>query len=88
MTAERENRFPETETFWRMFITSCRFCHTKTSKQGLQVIRSMFRLKQALSSWNYRFDVIIMVYDLIQNENDSCVYEEVSGSALTIMSYK
>ena len=43
----------------------------------------MFGLKQALSSWNYRFDVIIMVYDLIQNENDSCVYKKVSGSALT-----
>ena len=25
-----------------------------------------------------------MVYDLIQNENDSCVYNEVSGSALTV----
>ena len=25
-----------------------------------------------------------MVYDLIQNENDSCVYKEVSGSALTM----
>ena len=28
----------------------------------------MIGLKQALGSWNYRFDVIIMVYDLIQNE--------------------
>ena len=45
----------------------------------------MFGLKQALGSWNYRFDVIIMVYDLIQNENDSCVYKEVSGSALIMM---
>ena len=43
----------------------------------------MYGLKQAIGSWNYCFDVIIMVYDLIQNENDSCVYKEVSGSALT-----
>ena len=42
-------------------------------------------LTQTLGSWNYRFDVIIMVYDLIQNENDSCVYKEVSGSALTLI---
>ena len=44
----------------------------------------MFGLKQALGFWNYRFDVIIMVYDLIQNVNDSCVYKEVSGNALTV----
>ena len=44
----------------------------------------MFGLKQALGYWNYRFDVIIMVYDLIQNDNDSCVYKKVSGSALTM----
>ena len=58
---------------------------TITSKQGLQVIQSMFGLKQALSSWNYRFDVIILVYDLIQNGNDSCVYKNVSGSTLTVI---
>ena len=38
----------------------------------------------SMSSWNYHFDVIIMVYDLIQNENDSCVNKRVSGSALTV----
>ena len=37
-----------------------------------------------ISSWNYHFDAIIMVYDLIQNENDSCVNKKVSGSALTV----
>ena len=84
MSAERENRFPEKETFRRMFTTSYRFCRAKTSKQGLQVIRSIFGLKQALGSWNYRFDVIIMVYDFIQNEYDSCVYKDVSGSALIV----
>ena len=47
----------------------------------------MFGLKQALGSWNHRFDVIIMVYDLVQNENDSCVYKKVNGSALTRMSF-
>ena len=35
-------------------------------------------------SWNHDFDVIIMVYDLIQDEFDSCVYKEVSGRALTM----
>ena len=38
----------------------------------------------SISSWNYHFDVIIMVYDLIQNEIDSCVNKKVSGSALTV----
>ena len=45
----------------------------------------MFGLKQALGSWNKRFDVIIIVYDLIQNKYDSCVYKEVSGSALKMI---
>ena len=51
-----------------MFTTILTILRTITSKQGLHVIRSMFGLKQALGSWNSRFDVIIMVYDLIQNE--------------------
>ena len=42
----------------------------------------MIGLKKALSSWDYRFDVIIMEYDLIQKRNDFCIYKEVSGSAL------
>ena len=58
-------------------------CHGK-SIWIMLVIRSMIGLKQALGSWNYRFDVIIIVYDLIQNENDSCVNKRVSGSALTL----
>ena len=39
----------------------------------------------SIGSWNYCFDVIIMVYDLIQKPNDSCVYKKVSESALTIV---
>ena len=42
-------------------------CHGK-SIWIMLVIRSMIGLKQALGSWNYRFDVIIMIYDLIQND--------------------
>ena len=34
----------------------------------------MFGLKQALGSWNHRFDVIIMVYDLIQKREMILVY--------------
>ena len=45
VSVTNQNRFPEKETFWRMFITFWRFCIT--DKQGLRVIRSMFGLKQA-----------------------------------------
>ena len=67
-----------------MFTIALRFYRTITRKQGLQVIRSMYGFRQTLGSWNYRFDVIIIVYDLIQNKNDTCLYKEVSGSALTV----
>ena len=47
--------------------------------------RSIYRLKQASRSWNQRFDEIIKEYDFVQNEDDSCVYKKVSGSALTFI---
>ena len=44
--------------------------------------RSIYGLKQASRSWNHRFDEIIKEFDFVQNEDDSCVYKKVSGSAL------
>ena len=34
---------------------------------------------------NQHFDEIIKEYDLVQNEDDPCVYKKVSGSALTFI---
>ena len=47
--------------------------------------RSIYGLKQASRSWNHRFDETIKEFDFIQNEDDSCVYKKVSGSALTFI---
>ena len=61
------------------------FVVPKQAKKIYRLNQSIYGLKQALNSWNHRFDVIIMVYDLIQNDDDSCVYKKVSGSALTMI---
>ena len=42
-------------------------------------------MKQASCSWNIRFDDIIKSYDFIKNEDDSCVYKKISGSAVTFI---
>ena len=60
------------------------FIVPKHANKVCKLIQSIYGLKQALRSWNKRFDVIIMVYDLIQNEYDACVYKEVTGSTLTM----
>ncbi|KAL0284719.1 UNVERIFIED_CONTAM: Retrovirus-related Pol polyprotein from transposon TNT 1-94 [Sesamum angustifolium] len=44
--------------------------------------RSIYGLKQASQNWNTRFDEIIMGYDFIKNEHDTCVYKKVSGSSI------
>ena len=61
------------------------FVIPKQANKVCNLIRSKYGLKQPLCFWNYIvIDVIIMVHDLIQNKNDSCVYKEVSGSTLTV----
>ena len=51
----------------------------------MQVNPTIYGLKQASLSWNQHFDEIIKEYGFIQNEDDSCVYKKVSGSALTFI---
>ena len=58
------------------------------SEEGLKMCklnRSIYGLKQALRSWNHRFDEAICSYDFIKNEDEPCVYKKVSGSQLTFL---
>ena len=48
--------------------------------------RSIYGLKQASRSWNLRFDEAIKVFGFIKNEDESCVYKKVSGSAIFFFS--
>ena len=47
--------------------------------------RSIYVLKQASRSWNIHFDETIKEYGFIKNEDEPCVYEKVSGSAITFI---
>src|SRR3954467_125959 len=43
--------------------------------------RAIYGLKQASRSWNKSFDEVVKGFGFIKNEEESCVYEKVSGSA-------
>ena len=43
--------------------------------------RSIYGLKQALRSWNIRFDNEIKEFGFIRNPDEPCIYKKVSGSA-------
>ena len=61
------------------------FVAPKHTNKVCKLIRSVYGLKQASRSWSQCFDEIIKEYGFIQNEDDSCVYKKVSGSALTFI---
>ena len=43
--------------------------------------RAIYGLKQASRSWNTRLDEVVKGFGFIKNEEESCVYKKVSGSA-------
>ena len=59
-----------------------------TSKDGSKVCKlqkSIYGLKQASKSWNIRFDETIKESGFSQNQDEACVYEKVSGSAIVFL---
>ncbi|CAL9094636.1 unnamed protein product [Musa textilis] len=50
-----------------------------------RLLQSIYGLKQVSQSWNIRFDEVIKSYDFVNNEDESCVYRKVSGSAITFL---
>ena len=50
-----------------------------------KLMRSIYGLKQACRSWNMRFDETIRSYDFIKNEDKTCVYKKINGSAITFL---
>ncbi|GJZ57137.1 retrotransposon protein, putative, ty1-copia subclass, partial [Tanacetum coccineum] len=47
--------------------------------------RSIYGLKQALRSWNQRFNYEIKRFSFDQNLNEPCVYQKASGSNVTFL---
>ena len=55
------------------------------SSKVCKLNRSIYGLKQTSRSWNHRFDEAIRSYDFIKNEDEPCVYKNVSGSQITFL---
>ena len=51
----------------------------------MQTKEAHFGLKQALRSWNLRFDEAIKKFGFLRNEEESCVYKKLSGSSITFL---
>ena len=58
------------------------------SRSGSKVCklqRSIYGLKQASRSWNFRFDETIKEFGFSQNLDEPCVYKKTSGSAIVFL---
>ena len=68
-----------------IFMEQPKGFESEDSSKVCKLNRSINGLKQALRSWNHRFDEAIRSYDFIKNEDESCIYKKVNGSQLTFL---
>ncbi|GKD98031.1 retrotransposon protein, putative, ty1-copia subclass [Tanacetum coccineum] len=61
------------------------FVDSKHPRKVCKLQRSIYGLKQALKSWNKRFDEEIKKFGFAQNLDESCVYQKASGSNVTFL---
>ncbi|CAL2257249.1 unnamed protein product [Prunus armeniaca] len=61
------------------------FISKHEDKKVCKLQRSIYGLKQASRSWNIRFDEVVEGYGFSQNEDESCVYEKNSESAVIFL---
>lgn len=47
-----------------------------------KLVKSLYRLKQALKQWNQKFDPIILSNGLVSKSYDNCLYTKVSENIL------
>src|SRR3954462_12615215 len=57
------------------------FVNPEDAGKVCKLQRAIYGLKQASRSWNTRFDEVVKGFGFIKNEEESCVYKKVSGSA-------
>ena len=58
---------------------------SKDSNQVCKLQKSIYGLKQASRSQNICFNEAIKSYGFIQNEDEPCVYEKISGSMVLFL---
>ena len=61
------------------------FVYPKYPYRVCKLQRSIYGLNQASRSWNLRFDEAVKEFGFMKNEDDSCVYKKVSGSAIVFL---
>ena len=53
--------------------------------QVCKLKRSIYGLKQALSSWDIQFDMTVKEFGFIKNTDEPCVYKKTSGSVIVFL---
>ena len=61
------------------------FVDPKYPNRVCKVQRSIYGKKQASRSWNLRFDEAVKEFSFMKNEDEPCVYNKVSGSAIVFL---
>ncbi|KAK8636571.1 hypothetical protein V6N13_124316 [Hibiscus sabdariffa] len=61
------------------------FVTPKNAGKVCKLQRSIYGLKQASRSWNFRFNEAIQEFGFIRNEDEPCVYKKFSGSIVSFL---
>ena len=61
------------------------FSQPKNSGKVCKLQRSIYGLKQASWSWNLRFDESVKGFGFFKNEDEPCLYKNISGSAIVFL---
>ncbi|PKI52678.1 hypothetical protein CRG98_026938, partial [Punica granatum] len=61
------------------------FVDPHSAEKVCKLQRSIYGLKQASRSWNFRFDDAIKEFGFNKNEDEPCVYKKVSGSIVIFL---
>ena len=61
------------------------FVDPKNPNKVCKLQGSIYGLKQASRSQNFRFDEAIKEFEFIKNEDEPCVYKKISGSMVVFL---
>ena len=62
-----------------------RFVSSGRVNQVCRLIRSIYRLKHVLRSWNIQFDMTVKEFGFIKNKDEQYVYKKTSESAIVFL---
>jgi hypothetical protein len=54
-------------------------------QMGRRLNKSIYRLKQASTQWNLKFDQVIKKFGFQENDVDNCIYTKVKGDKFIIL---